>query len=96
MIDIDRRKLPSAGEAQGWSAEQFVAALRHDRRNPAFNPHLRQLLHVAYKVAAKMGARYLDALDACGSSVSRNVTENLYARHIKPLFLDGNAWHTPL
>ena len=96
VIDIDRRKLPSAGEAQGWSAEQFVAALRHDRRNPAFNPHLRQLLHVAYKVAAKMGARYLDALDACGSSVSRNVTENLYARHIKPLFLDGNAWHTPL
>jgi hypothetical protein len=96
VIDIDRSKLPSAGEVQGWSAEQFVAALRHDRRNPAFNPHLRQLLHVGYKVAAKMSARYLEALDACGSSVSRNVTENLYARHIRPLFLDGNAWHTPL
>ena len=96
VIDIDRRKLPSAGEAQGWNAEQFVAALGHDRRNPAFNPHLRQLLHVGYKVAAKMAARYLEALDACGSSVSRNVTENLYARHIRPLFLDGNAWHTPL
>jgi tagaturonate epimerase len=91
VIDIDRRKLPSADVAQAWSAEQFSAALRHDQRNPAFNPHLRQLLHVAYKVAAKMGARYLDALDLCGSSVSRNVTENLYTRHIKPLFLDRNA-----
>ena len=96
VIDIDRSKLPSAGEAQGWSAEQFVAALRHDQRNPAFNPHLRQLLHVGYKIAARMGARYLEALDACEASVSRNVTENLYARHIKPLFLNGrqpNARH---
>jgi tagaturonate epimerase len=89
VIDIDRHKLPSAGVAQAWSSEQFSAALRHDQRNPAFNPHLRQLLHVAYKVAAQMGARYLEALDACGPSVSRNVTENLYARHIKPLFLDA-------
>jgi tagaturonate epimerase len=91
VIDIDYRKLPSADVAQGWSAEQFSAALRHDQRNPAFNPHLRQLLHVAYKIAANMGARYLEALDTCGSSVSRNVTENLYARHIKPLFLTRNA-----
>ena len=88
VIDIDRSKLPSAGEAQRWSEEQFVAALRHDQRNPAFNPHLRQLLHVGYKIAARMGARYLEALEACKASVSRNVTENLYARHIKPLFLN--------
>ena len=87
VIDIDRGKLPSAGEVRSWSAEQFVAALRHDQRNPAFNPHLRQLLHVGYKIAAKMGARYLEALEACETSVSRNVTENLYERHIKPLFL---------
>jgi tagaturonate epimerase len=87
VIDIDRRKLPAAGVAAGWSAEQFVAALRHDPRNAAFNPHLRQLLHVGYKIAAKMGARYLEALNECEASVSRNVTENLYARHLKPLFL---------
>ncbi len=88
VIDIDRRKLPAAAVVAGWSAEQFVSALRHDPRNRAFNPHLRQLLHVGYKIAAKMGARYLDALGECEASVSRNVTENLYARHIKPLFLD--------
>jgi hypothetical protein len=89
VIDIDRSKLPAAGEVQSWSAEQFVGALRHDQRNPAFNAHLRQLLHVGYKIAARMGERYLEALEACKASVSRNVTENLYERHIKPLFLSS-------
>jgi len=88
VIDIDRRKLPSASEVGGWNGEQFVVALRHDPKDPAFNPHLRQLLHVGYKMAAKMGARYLEALAESEACVSRNVTENLYARHLKPLFLD--------
>jgi tagaturonate epimerase len=87
VIDIDRRKLPPASEVAAWSAAQFVAALRHDPRNPAFNPHLRQLLHVGYKIAAKMGERYLAALAECETTVSRNVTDNLYQRHVKPLFL---------
>jgi tagaturonate epimerase len=38
-------------------------------------------------VAAKMGARYLDALAAHEASVSRNVTANLWERHMKPLFI---------
>jgi hypothetical protein len=87
VIDIDREKLPSAATVNRWSSEQFVAALRHDRSNRAFNPHLRQLLHVGYKIAAKMGDRYLDALKTCESTVSRNVTYNLYERHLKPLFV---------
>jgi hypothetical protein len=45
------------------------------------------LLHVGYKVAAKMGQRYLDMLEACEPAVARNVTENLFDRHLKPLFL---------
>jgi hypothetical protein len=88
VIDIDQSKLPPASVVQGWSAEQFVSALRHDQKNPGFNPNLRQLLHVGYKVAARTGDRYLEALEACKASVSRNVTENLYERHLKPLFLD--------
>ncbi|MGD1088816.1 MAG: tagaturonate epimerase family protein [Verrucomicrobiota bacterium] len=87
VIDIDRQKLPSAATVNRWSSEQFVAALRHDQSNHAFNPHLRQLLHVGYKIAAKMGDRYLDALKTCESTVSRNVTYNLYERHLKPLFV---------
>ena len=88
VIDIDRTKLPSAGTVKGWGAEQFVSALRHDPKSRAFSPHLRQLLHVGYKMAAKMGERYLAALRAHADSVSRNVTTNLYVRHLKPIFVN--------
>ena len=89
VIDIDRAKLPSKEEVSGWSSEQFVSALRHDPRDARYNPSLRQLLHVGYKVAARMGERYLNMLEACEETVARNVTENLYERHIKPLFIGG-------
>ena len=72
---------------KSWTAEQFVGALRHDPVNPAFNPSLRQMIHVGFKIAAQMGERYLAMLKACESSISRNVTGNLYERHLKPLFV---------
>lgn len=87
VIDIDRKRLPSAREVEGWNAQQYVAALRHDPLSAAFNPHLRQLLHVGYKVAAKMGERYLELVHACEATVARNVTTNLYERHLQPLFV---------
>lgn len=87
VIDIDFKKLPSIVTVNGWSAAQFTAALRHDQKNPAYNRHLRQLIHVGYKIAAKMGDRYLDALDKYEDTVARNVTSNLYERHMKPLLL---------
>lgn len=87
VIDIDPDRLPSPTEVGGWESRQFTSALRHDQACPAYNTHFRQLLHVGYKVAAKMGDRYLGMLKECEESISRNVTENLYDRHIKPLFL---------
>ena len=87
VIDIDKTKLPSAAEVNGWTSEQFVSALRHDRKNPGYNPSFRQLLHVSFKVAAKLGDRYLDALKRHEAVIAKNVTENLFERHMKPLFL---------
>ena len=87
VIDIDADRLPAPAEVRAWAPEQYVAALRHDRSNPAFNPDLRQLLHVGYKIAAQMGRRYLDALERYEEPISRNVTRNLWERHIAPLFL---------
>ena len=87
VIDIDPAKLPTPDEVNGWSSEQYVNALRHDPNHAEFNSSFRQLLHVGYKIAAKMGDRYLIMLDECEESISRNVTENLYERHLKPLFL---------
>ena len=73
-----------------WDSAQFVSAVRHDPKNPAYNRSARQLLHVGYKIAAEKGKRYIKALEQYKSSVAANVTENLYERHVKPLFLAGD------
>jgi hypothetical protein len=87
VIDIDKKKLPPASAVNGWSSQQFTDALRHDQKNPAFNPSFRQLLHVSFKVAAKKGDRYYAALKKHEAVIAKNVTENLFERHMKPLLL---------
>ncbi|HEY0074172.1 MAG TPA: tagaturonate epimerase family protein [Abditibacteriaceae bacterium] len=89
VIDIDPAKLPAAEEVNRWTSEQFTGALRHDQTNPLFNPSLRQLIHVGYKIAAQKGDAYLQMLETHQEVVARNVTHNLYERHLKPLFLEG-------
>ena len=87
VIDIDRAKLPLPQEVEGWSSAQYTGALRHDPHSAEYNSSLRQLLHVGFKVAAKMGERYLALLEANEAVIARNVTGNLYVRHIAPVFL---------
>jgi hypothetical protein len=87
VIDIDDAKLPTAAEVNGWTSAQYTSALRHDPKNPAYNASFRQLLHVGFKIAAKMGPRYLKALEANEDVIAKNVTTNLYERHIKPVFI---------
>ena len=87
VIDIDRAKLPAAGIVANWTSEQFAGALRHDPNCPQFNSSLRQLLHVAYKLAASKGDRYLDLVRSFRGTIARNVTHNLFERHLKPLFI---------
>lgn len=89
VIDIDSTQLPAPSVVNTWSAENYANALRHDQSCPEFNPHLRQLLHVGYKVAAKMGEHYLATVRDCEESVARNVTTNLFHRHIRPLWLNS-------
>ena len=91
VIDINPARLPSASEVQGWSSEQYTSALRHIEKDPAYNDSFRQLLHVGFKVAAKMGRRYLDLLEANEGIIAKNVTVNLYERHIAPVFFGRSA-----
>ena len=92
VIDIDPAKLPSPDEVRAWSSEQYTSALRHVPGAAVYNRSFRQLLHVGFKIAAKMGRRYLDLLDLNNEAViAKNVTENLYGRHIAPVFLGRNA-----
>jgi tagaturonate epimerase len=91
VIDINTAMLPSPGEVEGWTSEQYTSALRHVPEAVGYNSSLRQLLHVGFKVAAKMGNRYLDLLEANEDVIARNVLENLYDRHIAPVFLGRSA-----
>ncbi len=86
VIDIDQTRLPGASTVNGWSGEQFAAALRHVPDHPEFNLHIRQLLHVGYKVAAEMGAEYLNALRGNSGVIGENVTANILDRHLLRVF----------
>ena len=87
VIDVDPAELPSPESVALWNGETFAAALRHDPTCGAYNPSLRQLLHVGYKVAAEMGNRFTGALEKHADVIASNVTENIYWRHIRPLFM---------
>ncbi len=87
VIDIDTAKLPKPAAVAKWNAEKFCSALRHDQSNPAYNLHFRQMLHVAFRIAAEMGDRYLEALEQFEPVVAQNVTTNIFERHIKPVFI---------
>jgi hypothetical protein len=87
VIDIELASLPTPAETERWTAEQWVSGLRHDLDSPEYNRSLRQLMHVAFKIAAKMGPRYIATLEQHEDCVAENVTHNLFDRHIRPVFL---------
>jgi hypothetical protein len=87
VIDIQLDKLPTVSEVNAWTGEKYANTLRHNQKHPDFNPHFRQLLHCGYKVAAEFDKGYYDALVKYKDVIARNVTENLFERHIKPIFI---------
>jgi len=88
VLDIDRTALPDPDKVNRWRSGEFVAAMKHDSSDPAYNLHFRQLLHVAYKIAAEMGNRFKALVEKYEDIVGRQVTDNLFERHLKPLFID--------
>lgn len=86
VIDIKVSALPSVKEVAGWDKKKFADSIRHIPGNPDFNPNMRQLIHVGYKLAALKMDEYFRLLDAYKQIVSENVFENIYNRHICRLF----------
>jgi len=86
VIDISVSKLPKPEDVIQWSAEKFVNTLRHIPENPDYNSNFRQLMHVSYKIAAEHSDVYLNLLEQNKDLVGKQVTENLFDRHIKRLF----------
>lgn len=87
VVEIDKARLPSPQAVASWDSDTFIRALRHDPGSTAMQADLRQLMHVAFKVAAEMGSQYTNAVRAHHASVARNVQHNLYARHLAPIVL---------
>ena len=86
VIDIDPNCLLSVEDFGALSGPDTAATIRHIQNDKRFNPHVRQLLHIAFKVAAGEGARYTDLLKEHRAIVADQVTTNLYERHLLPLF----------
>jgi len=86
VIDIDTGCLPSAGEVSGWNSRKFAASLRHIPGNPDYNPNIRQLIHVGYKLAAQKKEIFSRLLEEHEDVVADSVFENIYKRHICRLF----------
>ena len=91
VIDIESSKLPGVEEVNAWDGKRFAASLRHDQTCDAYNMHFRQLLHIGFKIAADMGDRYLNALKEYEAVIAKHVSENLFERHIKRLFMTDQA-----
>jgi len=89
VVQIARDQLPSATEVAGWSATTLARRLTHDASCPDYDRNLRQLVHCGYKVAAELGTDYEDALAAAGPLPAERVENNLFAHHLRPLFLDA-------
>lgn len=87
VIDIDPSKLPSPETISNISGSEFALMMQHDPASPNFNTNVRQLMHVSFKLAAKKGTRYLDLLIQHSDRVGQEVTDNIYHKHLKPLFL---------
>jgi hypothetical protein len=86
VIDINVPSLPSKQKVSGWSSKKFADTIRHIPGNPDYNPNMRQLMHVSYKLAALKLNYYFRLLEANENIVSGCVYDNIYNRHICRLF----------
>ncbi len=86
VIDINVSSLPSAGEVATWNGRKFADSLSHVPGNKDYNPNMRQLIHVAYKLAALKKDEYYKLLEDNAEIISGCVYENIYNRHICRLF----------
>ena len=89
VIDIDTTELPMIEEVDTWDGQTYASTLKHDPTCQRYNPSFRQLLHVAYKIAAEMGPRFLKALDEYEDVIAKNVGENILERHVRPVFMES-------
>lgn len=86
VIAVEEKKLPDPKLFDDWSAEKIVAKLEHTIENPDLDLQLRQFLHCSYKIAAEEKNNFIPLLKQHEDQIGSRVTQNLYSKHIIPLF----------
>lgn len=86
VIDIHVSRLPSEAEVSKWDSDRFAASVTHVPGNKNYNSDMRQLIHVAYKLAAHKMDLYFRLLEENEKTVGQCVYRNIYERHICRLF----------
>lgn len=89
VLDINRAKLPEVTELKKVGREKMAKALRHNSEEKGFNPHFRQLMHCAYKIAAEKEQSFFTLLKKYRKPIEEAVTYNLYEKHLRLIFLLG-------
>jgi hypothetical protein len=85
VVDISVARLPAPALVANWDGRRFAAALHHDAACPEFNRDFRQLIHVGFPVAARLGGAFTAARRRCADIIDPVVTDNLSARHLRQL-----------
>ncbi|PKD16448.1 hypothetical protein APR41_08875 [Salegentibacter salinarum] len=86
VLDIDKSKIPEVSDLQTAGREKMAKMLRHNQKEKAFNPHFRQLMHCAYKLAAEKEEIFFKLLKKYRQQTEEAVTQNLYEKHLKKNF----------
>ena len=86
LLSIRSGSLPTADEVGRWNGRKFASSIRHEPGNRDYNPDMRQLMHIAYKLAAQDMTHYLELARSNIDTISRGVFDNLYNRHIQKIF----------
>jgi len=85
VIDIDPKRLPAPEELSRMTSDMLAATIRHSSSR-FYNPHVRQLMHTAYKIAAENKDELLRRIDQHAEHIGRSVTNNILQNHLIPLF----------
>ncbi len=86
VLNIDINKLPHPEDFDHLSGEELADTIRHNKNSPLYNGHVRQLMHTAYKIAAE-NEQLIPLLKEHREIAGHEVYENIYSRHLVPLFL---------
>ncbi len=86
VTDIKVTMLPGPSDIKGMDGKQFAEALRHEPDNKLYNSGMRQLMHIAYKLAAERKTEFSSLLESERDSIGNNVYSNIFHRHICRLF----------